>query len=170
MRIVFAAAFLIALVVSQTATAQAVRCGIWYEYDAVGNRVLRYYDCREETNEPENPSGRGMRRAASVASGPSKTADGLAKDVLNKTPKAQAVTVYPNPTVEAFHIDLQWTPDQPLHFHWYDAQGRIVGSGTFSGPSYQGKMGAWTDGSYWLHLYEGAQTIGSWKIIKSTSR
>jgi hypothetical protein len=31
-------------------------------------------------------------------------------------------------------------------------------------------MGAWTDGTYWLHLYEGDQTIGSWKIIKSTGR
>lgn len=134
------------------------RCGIYFDYDATGNRVKRYYDCK--MFDPLNPypdAGTTTPAPQANARMASTTQDANATD-------AAQVTIYPNPANDFVNIRLS-EPAEHVHFHFYDAKGSVVQSGDISGLEHRCNLGAMASGIYHLNiLYKGKPY--SFKIIK----
>ncbi|PZF74854.1 T9SS type A sorting domain-containing protein [Taibaiella soli] len=132
------------------------RCGIYYDYDATGNRVKRYNDC--QLFDPNNlggttnplPGGGAISRMA-----------GTDNDDNNDV---SLITIYPNPANDFVNIRLSETAEH-VHFHLYDGKGSIVQAGDISGQEYRCNLGALAPGLYHLNiLYQGKPY--SFKITK----
>ena len=132
----------------------SMQCGIYFDYDAVGNRVKRSYDCKNLAD-PWYPPASSSKMAGSDRAG---------KEYENQ----DAILVYPNPTSGAFTIRLSGVPKEPIHFHWYNDQLQILGSGHITEVIYSGDISGWADGVYILRVYEGNK-VHAFKIVKVTS-
>lgn len=114
------------------------KCGIYFDYDGAGNRIKRYYDCKDITGGTGNLGGNPNARIVKGAPGPQGSPTG-------------EVTVSPNPTTGNFRIQL--SEDKRTHFHLYDSKGAIISSGYIEGQSYSGDITALTSGVYVLVVY-----------------
>jgi len=134
------------------------RCGIYYDYDATGNRVKRYYDCK--LFDPANPYPDGITNQQPQAG--ARMAGGSNEDASSTD--ASSIVVYPNPTHDALHIKFSEAAPH-THFHLYDGKGGIVQAGNISGQEYSCNLGALAPGLYHLHiLYKGKPH--SFKVTK----
>ena len=129
-----------------SARGQAI-CGIWFDYDAAGNRIKRYYDCKDV-----DPNGGIVGYFGSGY-----------KLVANKE-KQLMPTVSPNPTKGPYTIALP-SDSGRVHFHWYDAKGSIIASGGFNEATYTGSIDAFPPGNYMLAIRWGSRTY-TYQIVK----
>lgn len=122
-------------------------CGIWYDYDKSGNRIKRYYDCKDlrDDNGPIEPSPDENPLLPKFGSKDSTHQKGIDK-------LTNSVTVYPNPTADKFSIRLPKAGTH-THFHIYDAKGAIITSGYIDGELYNGNMGLLAPGNYIFVVY-----------------
>jgi len=125
------------------------RCGIYYDYDAAGNRVKRYYDCKMfDPNNPypdagTNPPGGSSARMLG------------ANEAAATQNNASLITIYPNPANDFVNIKLNEAAPH-THFHLYDGKGSIVLAGDISGQEYRCNLAAVAPGLYHLNiLYKG---------------
>lgn len=118
---------------------QPVLCGTWYDYDAAGNRIKRFYDCKTLSSE-DNPPTSLLRPGSSDSS-----------QVILKD-RAGTVAVFPNPTTGVYHIRVPQS-ETAAHFHIYDATGRIVSSGYITGGLYDGTLEQLASGNYLIVVY-----------------
>lgn len=114
------------------------KCGIYFDYDAAGNRIKRYYDCKDITGGTGNQGGSPNAR---IVNG----------DPGHQAKQAGEVTVSPNPTAGRFRIQL--SEDKRTHFHLYDNKGAIISSGFIEGQSYHGDITNLASGVYVLVVY-----------------
>ena len=136
----------------------SIKCGIWYDYDASGNRIKRYYDCKDPwimPYDPSNPDPGGPM----TPSEPFVTTRG--KDsIKNKgitlpvedAVNSKVVMVYPNPVIDQYNIRIPKAIGQ-THFHIYDSKGAIITSGNIQGQAYQGRVGNLPSGNYMIVVY-----------------
>jgi len=117
-----------------------IQCGIWYDYDAAGNRIKRYYDCKDLSTQPDDPA--------------SLTKPGRKDSIVVKMMNAEAgnIKVFPNPVTDKFSIRIPGS-DARTHFHLYDAKGSIVSSGFIEGELYNGSLALAVPGNYLLVVY-----------------
>lgn len=117
-------------------------CGIWYDYDAAGNRVKRYYDCKEISN---------------VDGGGTYGSKGTNQDQTNNqvTNSNKDVIVFPNPVKDYFTIRLTDIKSR-THFHLYDSKGSIVFSGNVEGNSSTYDIHFLAAGIYHLSILYGS--------------
>lgn len=166
MKILFTLLFLLAAAPLYAQGGSNKICGIYFDHDAVGNRVKRSYDCRSMQQGPEDPpaltstSGGFQPRLAPPHTPAPKNAG--ADGSVDGAP-----VLFPNPTSGLFTLQLPAPPETPLHFHWYNASLQILGSGTISAAAYKGDISAWPDGVYILHVYQ-AQNMHRFKVVKTT--
>ncbi len=118
-------------------------CGIYYDYDAAGQRTKRSYDCRVPND--GNPTLPPI-----------------------KEPSSLPIRLYPNPTGGPYTVEFLEPLQEPVHYHWYSPDGQILGGGIFSEPRTNGDIAAWADGTYILVAYlpEGAEAIRVLKITQ----
>ena len=154
--------------------ASQTTCGIWFEYDATGNRIKRYYDCKSN----QIPVDTGV--ASKATQGQAKQSQTNSRNVDQELPieidglqvapvwddVQNTITFYPNPVADMYFLRVKLSKEVALHFHWYDSQGQIISSGSFSGSVYQGSAGNWADGIYWLWVFDKDKVVGKWKVIK----
>ncbi len=143
-------------------------CGIYFDYDALGNRVKRSYDCRS-ADEPIDPPTEATNTGTTTGGKPRKAPprDSTQNPDGFWGATSQAPLLFPNPTSGLFTLQLPSPPEKPLHFHWYNQSLQILGSGTISGPQYKGDISAWPDGVYLLQVYHGGGAY-SFKVVKAT--
>jgi hypothetical protein len=127
-------------------------CGIWFDYDAAGNRIKRYYDCKDID---EGQVGIPPDGTASMSQSMTRT----------KAIDLKAPTVNPNPTEGQYFIKLP-ADTAIAQFYWYDAQGRVIASGSFNGLNYSGNIASFPPGNYFLVL-EWCGRSYRYKILKS---
>ncbi len=140
-----------------------IQCGIYFDYDAAGNRIKRYYDCKDARTEPDYPPA----------------AQGLTTDPSNNQPSNRGtqntpatdhvdgdskVTLYPNPTQDQFYIKLPEVGTH-THFHLYDAKGAIISSGYIDGELYEGHIGNLPAGEYTVIVYYQERNV-AFKVTK----
>lgn len=120
-----------------------VVCGTWYDYDAAGNRIKRYYDCKNISGTPDIQNGllKSLPRDSAVTP-------------VRDNADNNNVIVFPNPTTGAFHIRLTGA-ETPAHFHIYDTKGAIIISGQISNNLYKGCLAHMAAGSYLVIVYRG---------------
>jgi hypothetical protein len=110
-------------------------CGIYFDYDAAGNRIKRYYDCKTIEPGPEEPIE--ISTFYPDISG----SDGYAR-------------IFPNPALSYVSISFS-RPVEHVHFHLYDAKGSILQSGSITGSSYRIELSGYADGIYLIALKDG---------------
>lgn len=144
-----------------TNTGPSVICGIYYDYDAAGNRIRRMYDCREMEepigDEPQSFALNGMGKSAPPKSQKPGTDAGLGY-----------ISLFPNPTAGSYTVKLSKAPEKPMHFHWYTDQMQILSSGTISSETFTGDISSWADGVYILRVYSATEQH-SFKVVKVTA-
>lgn len=144
-------------------------CGIYFDYDAVGNRVKRTYDCRNVDEKSEDPSATASSRPAAGGKPRKAAPQNTSEEVTDPLSGAQttALLLFPNPTTGPLTLRLASAPETPLHFHWYNEALQILGSGSISTTEYKSDISAWPDGIYTLRLYR-ADEVYSFRVIKVT--
>lgn len=127
-------------------------CGIYFDYDATGNRIKREHRCEvhPDPNGPVSDPG-GNPNARMPAPQNSKGTESI----------AASVTVYPNPTAGAYVIRLSKSPEKPVRYVWYDERGQRMATGVLTGQETSGNIGSWPDGAYivQVHVPWGIQTF-----------
>lgn len=142
-------------------------CGIYFDYDAVGNRVKRSYDCRNPDDTYEPPK-EASRPNTTGATDPRHTPPLVQNPAAFQSLTDKAPVLFPNPTSGPFTLQLPAIPEIPLHFHWYNQEMQILGSGTIATQAYKGDISAWPDGIYILRVYHGNDTY-IFRIVKATA-
>jgi hypothetical protein len=138
-------------------------CGIYFDYDASGNRIKRYYDCKDpysaDPGGPTGPTGPISTRRRGTQGTVTMTRNaGVSKDGAQVE-----VQVAPNPTTGAFTITI---PEAiKTHFHLYDDKGKIISSGQIEGTQYHGNITALASGSYMVVVYFKDKAY-SFKLIR----
>lgn len=111
------------------------KCGIYIDYDAAGNRIKRYYDCKDISGGTGETGGNPNARIVKAALGQ----------------QSNEVTVSPNPTDGKFTIRL--SEDKRTHFHLYDSKGAIISSDFIEGQNNNGDITALASGVYVIVVY-----------------
>ncbi len=138
-------------------------CGIYYDYNAVGQRIKRSYDCRAI------PDGGGGHTPGGGGSTSRMAPPGREGAVLSTPEKlSSGIEVYPNPTAGPYTIALSGAPKEPVHYHWYNERGQILSSGIMKEQKASGNIASWADGVYLLQVYTPAGTE-SFRVVKVTS-
>lgn len=118
-------------------------CGIYFDYDAAGNRIKRYYDCKTILPDPmDPPPGGGVGKPAPPADSP-----GVA---LLQSGNAR---VFPNPTQSFVTIEFPQALTD-AHYHVYDGKGSLISSGNFKGKSCKISLQGYADGTYLIAVKE----------------
>ncbi|RYD51742.1 MAG: T9SS type A sorting domain-containing protein [Sphingobacteriales bacterium] len=173
MKTLFSFVLLTSILSSGTLLAQRqpvlTRCGIYFDHDAVGNRVKRSYDCRmvyisrSNSQTADSTDSTNLNRALRKAPPQTPVVDADPNGPM--TASMADLVVYPNPTTGVFTIQLPAMPQTPVHYHWYDAQYRILTSGTLTSQTFKGDISTWADGTYLLQVYWQDRIYGT-RIIK----
>jgi|GEM_PF-2237031 len=130
--------------------AQVSTCGIYYEYDAAGQRVKRYYQCKTRGDVlPENPG-------PPMADGPIRTL-GLDQNSINSdkqtldAKEALKITIYPNPASQYFKAAFS-KPVSNGHYQFTSMIGVVLKSGKLNGIEHHQEVTGLSPGTYLLML------------------
>ena len=140
-------------------------CGIYFDYDAAGNRIKRYYDCKGQEIIP--PGGGGTESSTGTGDGADTVAISYAREkpaTVVGDAKDVCVQLAPNPTAGKFTIRL--SESIRTHFHIYDIKGAIITSGFVEGAMYDGDISALVPGMYIVIVYFKDKPY-AFRVVKS---
>lgn len=126
---------------SKALSAQTITyCGIWFDYDAAGNRVSRYPGCKTFDISKANPN---------VPPPPIS-----ARMIKNNPANNDEVipTVSPNPTGGKYQIFILGN-DANVYFEWYSMSGQVIDQGSFKNSSFSGDVSKFPPGNYFLKIF-----------------
>lgn len=140
-------------------------CGIYYDYDAAGNRIRRMYDCREGSvsigGEPQSAGLNGMGKSIP----PGKQQEVRQHNSPTTAAEQVYISLFPNPTSGKYTLKLSSIPEKPVHFHWYTDQMQILSSGSISSETFSGDISTWADAIYILRVYNETE-VYTFKVVK----
>ncbi len=160
-QLLFAAIMFISFAAQGQGQVPRYTCGIWYDYDAAGNRIKRYYDCKDNYAGDTPPAAGGLVLQNNNNPSNRDTQNTPATDHVDGDSK---VTLYPNPTQDQFYIKLPKAGIH-IHFHLYDAKGSIISSGYIDGALYEGHIGNLPAGEYTVIVYYQDRNV-AFKVVK----
>lgn len=136
-----------------------------FEYDAAGNRILRYYD-EVFTTASDTIYERGIDSLAndSVASTDTTGTSG-ARLINAEVPTQNALHIYPNPVTTVVYCKFDHAVNDPYQLLLFDSQGLLLQKIESQEQRLQIDMSRYALGEYRL-LYMHGEEIDQWALVK----
>ncbi|MEO6831174.1 MAG: T9SS type A sorting domain-containing protein [Chitinophagaceae bacterium] len=112
-------------------------CGIWFDYDAAGNRISRYPGCKTFDT-------------GGIVIGNPPNAKMIKNSASNNIDEIPVVS--PNPTGGRYKISIAGN-DALVNYEWYSLDGQVIDKGSFQGNTYNGDVSRFPPGNYFLKLF-----------------